>query len=114
MRENLTISTNYQLQASGDLSTWTNTGSAFTATNTNMVYPTYFDVDNWGTLFFRLQWHRDATTFGTRLHNAPATPVGYGPTNPAVFRLAWIPSPNRRWCFRVADTNILKNTNRKI
>ncbi len=51
----LTISTNYQLQISGDLSTWTNTGSAFTATNTSMVYPQYFDVDNWGKLFFRLQ-----------------------------------------------------------
>jgi hypothetical protein len=52
---NLTLTTNYQLQVSGDLSTWTNQGSAFTATNTSMIYPQYWDVDNWGRLFFRLQ-----------------------------------------------------------
>jgi hypothetical protein len=52
---NLTINTNYQLQVSGDLNTWTNTGSPFTATNTSMVYPQYWDVDNWNQLFFRLQ-----------------------------------------------------------
>ena len=28
---------------------------AFTATNTSMIYPQYWDVDNWGQLFFRLQ-----------------------------------------------------------
>ena len=52
---NLSVGTNYQLQVSGNLSTWTNQGSAFTATNINMVYPQYFDVDNWSQLFFRLQ-----------------------------------------------------------
>ena len=52
---NLTLTTNYQLQVSADLSTWTNQGSAFTATNTSMVYPQYWDVDNWNQLFFRLQ-----------------------------------------------------------
>ncbi|MGO8677108.1 MAG: LamG domain-containing protein [Limisphaerales bacterium] len=52
---NLFLGTNYQLQVSTDLSTWTNSGSAFTATNTSMVYPQYFDVDDWNQLFFRLQ-----------------------------------------------------------
>jgi len=51
----LTLTTNYQLQISTDMSTWTNYGSAFTATNTSMIYPQYFDVDNWGQLFFRIQ-----------------------------------------------------------
>ena len=52
---NLTLTTNYQLQVSGDLNTWTNQGSPFTATNTSMVYPQYWDVNNWNSLFFRLQ-----------------------------------------------------------
>ena len=52
---NLILTTNYQLQVSGDLNSWTNQGSVFTATNTSMVYPQYWDVDNWGELFFRLQ-----------------------------------------------------------
>jgi hypothetical protein len=52
---NLTVGTNYQLQVSTDLNSWTNQGSVFTATNTAMVYPQYFDVENWGELFFRLQ-----------------------------------------------------------
>jgi len=52
---NLTLTTNYQMQISADLSTWTNYGAAFTATSTNMVWPQYFDVDNWNSLFFRLQ-----------------------------------------------------------
>ena len=51
----LSPGTNYQLQVSTDLSTWTNQGSPFTATNASMVYPQYFDVDNWNSLFFRLQ-----------------------------------------------------------
>ena len=51
----LFLGTNYQLQVSGDLNTWTNQGSAFTATNSSMVYTQYFDVDNWNQLFFRLQ-----------------------------------------------------------
>jgi hypothetical protein len=51
----LSVGTNYQLQLSGDLNTWTNHADPFTATNSNMVYPQYWDVDNWGSLFFRLQ-----------------------------------------------------------
>jgi hypothetical protein len=51
----LRLGNNYQLQVSTDLNTWTNQGSAFTATNTSMVYPQYWDVDNWNQLFFRLQ-----------------------------------------------------------
>jgi hypothetical protein len=52
---NLYLGTNYQLQVSADLNTWTNQGSPFIATNASMVYPQYWDVDNWGKLFFRLQ-----------------------------------------------------------
>jgi hypothetical protein len=52
---NLTPTTNYQLQLSADMNTWTNHGSAFTATNTSMIYPQYWDVDNWSSLFFRVQ-----------------------------------------------------------
>jgi len=51
----LSIGTDYLLQVSGDLNSWTNQGSAFLATNTSMVYPQYWDVDNWGQLFFRLR-----------------------------------------------------------
>jgi len=52
---NLSLGTNYLLQVSADLTTWTNTGSVFPATNTSMVYPQYFDVDSWNELFFRVQ-----------------------------------------------------------
>ena len=52
---NLTLTENYQLQVSGNMKTWTNQGSPFTATNTSMIYPQYFDVDNWNSLFFRVQ-----------------------------------------------------------
>ena len=52
---NLIITTNYQLQVSSDMKAWTNQGPAFTATDTSMIYPQYFDVDNLGQLFFRLQ-----------------------------------------------------------
>jgi hypothetical protein len=51
----LSVDTDYQLQVSNDLSTWTNHGSPFTATNTAMVYPEYWDVGDWDELFFRLQ-----------------------------------------------------------
>lgn len=51
----LSVGSDYQLQVSSDLNTWTNQGSAFTATNSSMVYPQYWDVDNWSQLFFRLQ-----------------------------------------------------------
>lgn len=52
---NLSLGTNYQLQVSSDFRTWTNQGSPFMATDKAMVYPQYWDVDNWGELFFRLQ-----------------------------------------------------------
>ena len=47
----LVVGTNYQLQTSSDLNTWTNFGSPFTATAaTNLQY---LDVGNWNA-FFRL------------------------------------------------------------
>ncbi len=52
---NLILNTNYQLQVSTDLTNWINEGSVFSATNATMVFPQYFDVDNWNSLFFRLQ-----------------------------------------------------------
>jgi hypothetical protein len=52
---NLTLGTNYQLQVSADLNTWTNQGAAFTATNNSMFYPHYWAVNNPIQLFFRLQ-----------------------------------------------------------
>lgn len=53
---NLAIGTNYQLQVSTSLTgTFTNSGSSFTATNSSMAYPQYFDVANWNQFFFRLQ-----------------------------------------------------------
>ncbi len=51
----LLVGSNYQFQASADLNTWTNIGSPFTATNPAMSFPQYWDVDNWGSLFFRLK-----------------------------------------------------------
>jgi len=51
----LLLGTNYQLQISEDLSTWSNQGDVFTATNSSIIYPQYWDVDNWDKLFFRLQ-----------------------------------------------------------
>jgi hypothetical protein len=51
----LALTTNYQMQISADLRTWSNYGASFTATNTTMIYPQYFDVDNWNSLFFRVQ-----------------------------------------------------------
>jgi hypothetical protein len=52
---NLSLGTNYQLQVSTDLNSWTNQGAVFTATNTAMVYPQYFDVESFEQLFFRVQ-----------------------------------------------------------
>jgi hypothetical protein len=52
---NMSLGTNYQLQVSSDMSTWTNQGAPFTATNPSMIYPQYWDVDNWSQLYFRLQ-----------------------------------------------------------
>jgi hypothetical protein len=50
---NIRIGTNYQLQVSGDFINWTNQGLPFVATNINMVFPQYFDIDDSTKLFFR-------------------------------------------------------------
>jgi hypothetical protein len=50
----LSVGTNYQLQVSADLNTWTNQGAPFIATNAVMPYREYWDVANWGG-FFRLR-----------------------------------------------------------
>jgi hypothetical protein len=52
---NLAFSASYQLQVSANMTNWSNYGSPFVATNSNMIYPQYWDVDNWNQLFFRLQ-----------------------------------------------------------
>jgi len=52
---NLKIGANYQLQFSTDLNTWTNSGTAFTATNSTWRSTHYWDVDSWSQFFFRLQ-----------------------------------------------------------
>ena len=51
----LSVGTNYQLQASTDLSTWTNYGAPFTATSINYTNTSYQRIDDWNELFFRLQ-----------------------------------------------------------
>jgi len=50
----LSVGTHYQLQVSGDMTNWTNEGQPFSATSTRMIYQQYWDVENWGQLFFRL------------------------------------------------------------
>ncbi len=50
----LLLGTNYQLQVSTDLSTWSNTGPVFAATNASAAYPQPFSVGNSKQLFFRL------------------------------------------------------------
>ena len=53
---NLRNGTNYQVQVSTALSgSFTNYGSPFTATNSTMDYPAYWNVGDWSQLFFRLQ-----------------------------------------------------------
>jgi hypothetical protein len=52
---NLSVGTNYQLQVSTDLNSWTNFGAPFTATNSFMAYSNYWNVSDWNQLFFRLQ-----------------------------------------------------------
>ena len=52
---NLRPGTNYQLRVSTDLTTWSNTGPALTATNTSEFYPQPFDLRSQNQLFFRLQ-----------------------------------------------------------
>lgn len=53
--QNLKVGSNYVLQASANLNTWTNFGSVFTATNDTYTNTNYQRVDNWNHLFFRLQ-----------------------------------------------------------
>jgi hypothetical protein len=50
----LLVGTNYQLQVSTDLNSWTNFGAPFTATNSFMNYSNYWNVPDWNQLFFRL------------------------------------------------------------
>jgi hypothetical protein len=52
---NLNPPFNYQLQISTNFTTWMNEGQPFTATNSTMDYPMYFDLDQWSHLLFRLQ-----------------------------------------------------------
>ncbi len=52
---NLTVGLNYQLQASADMTTWTNWGSQFTATSVNYTNTDYQRIDNWNSLYFRLK-----------------------------------------------------------
>jgi hypothetical protein len=51
---NLSVGTNYQLQISTDLNSWTNFGTSFIATNSFMNYSNYWNVSDWNQLFFRL------------------------------------------------------------
>ena len=53
--DSLTVGLAYQLQLSGDMSTWTNHGASFTATNSTWRSRDHWDVDAWNKLFFRLQ-----------------------------------------------------------
>jgi hypothetical protein len=53
--QGLLLGTNYQLQVSTDLSTWSNTGPMFAATNASEAYPQPFGVTNGDRLFFRLR-----------------------------------------------------------
>jgi hypothetical protein len=50
----LTVGTNYQLQVSTDLNSWTNFGAPFTAASSFMAYSNYWNVPDWNQLFFRL------------------------------------------------------------
>jgi hypothetical protein len=52
--QTLKIGTNYQLQLSSDLNTWTNFGTAFIATNAIWRSTNSWDVGDSGTLFFRM------------------------------------------------------------
>ena len=51
----LTVGSNYQLQASADMTTWTNWGSRFTAISVNYTNTDYHRIDNWNSLYFRLK-----------------------------------------------------------
>ena len=51
----LLVGTNYQVQVSSDMNTWINYGAPFTATNSTWRTTDYWDVENWNSLYFRLQ-----------------------------------------------------------
>jgi hypothetical protein len=51
----LKIGTNYQLQISSDMNTWSNFGSSFTATNYLWSPTNYWNVSDWNQLYFRLK-----------------------------------------------------------
>jgi hypothetical protein len=51
---NLTVGTNYQLQVTTNINSWTNFGTPITATNSFMTYSNYWNVSDWNQLFFRL------------------------------------------------------------
>jgi len=53
--QGLLLGTNYQLQVSTDLSTWSNAGPMFTASNASEAYPQPFGVTKGDRLFFRLR-----------------------------------------------------------
>ena len=73
--KNLHPGTHYQLQVSTNLSAWTNTGPAFTATNSDEFYSEFFNTTNRNPLFFRLQSPPSATAADAqpRLANGGAT-----------------------------------------
>jgi hypothetical protein len=50
----LGLGTNYQLQVSTDLKTWSDAGVVFPATNASQVYSQPFDLGSSQQLFFRL------------------------------------------------------------
>ena len=53
---NLRNGTNYQVQVSTVLAgSFTNCGTPFSATNSTMNYPVYWNVGDWSQLFFRLE-----------------------------------------------------------
>jgi len=51
---NLTVGTNYQLQVTSNLNSWTNVATPFTATNSFMISSNYWNVSDCNQLFFRL------------------------------------------------------------
>jgi len=52
--DNLNVGLNYQVQASSDLTNWTNQGSVFTATSSSWQSTNYWPIANWNQLFFRV------------------------------------------------------------
>ncbi len=51
----LVVGATYQLQASPDSTSWTNYGAPFKATGVSLINSSYQRVEDWGSLFFRLQ-----------------------------------------------------------